>query len=550
MAGFDSDDEMEEHIDNMTIGLQLQQFLDEWHFRVIHSNMADTWDRNEACAMAIELIAMNGLDMNKQERDALVEMDEDSMVKQMVKKMGLKERKSFEHFVLQLQLVISSATRVRHCISEVAQAKRMLKQCTEAPDSDVMQTLQQNLAMAGRDLARGMEDGDKGITQQVLKKAVIEGATEVGEIKLIRETWLKSTEQRMSRLDKCASEADHAKQELMAIQSQLDSFGADQNAKTKGVLNNLTAGQDKALMHSVFSAWHGNFLKYKAEKDIHDKFRKMISDAEDKLITYRERQLANVKGVLLRKAAEQDGGIMDDVIRLWRKVIMDDKGDAEMQRHRKATEAKLATMEASTLENNKKIMTRMTAGNDNTLMELCWQSWHKFVVEYRKNKEFEDSVKKAEHDFQEFMKEKSEAAKGVLNRMTQGSEAGLVGGAFQGWRDYYKEVKESRELEEMMLNGDAKFKSLSGRQSGAAKGVAGRANDLEDEIFIGHIFYSWSCEAALGRVTKHYANKMDQKKHQLDSVQTMFQSFAQQLEQGIGGSPRSQQKKKPSLPAA
>merc|ERR1712195_331522 len=116
-------------------------------------------------------------------------------------------------------------------------------------------------------------------------------------------------------------------------------------------------------------------------------------------------------------------------------------------------------------------------------MELCYQSWQKFVVEYRKNKEFEDSVKKAEHDFQEFMKEKSEAAKGVLNRMTQGSEAGLVGGAFQGWRDYYKEVKESRELEEMMLNGDAKFKSLAGRQKGAAKGVSQRANELENEVF-------------------------------------------------------------------
>jgi hypothetical protein len=550
MSGFDSDDELEEHTDNMTIGLQLQQFIDEWHFRVVHSNMADMWDRNEACAMAIELVAMNGLDMTAQEREALVEMDEESMVKVMVKKMDMKARKSFEHFVLQLQLVISSATRVRHCLTEHADAKRMVNQCTEAPDSEVMQTLQQNLAMAGRDLARGMEDGDKGITQQVLKKAVIEAAKEVGEIKDIRETWLKSMEHRMSRLSKCASEAEHAKQELMAIQSQLDSFGADQSAKTKGVLGNLAAGQEKALLHSVFSAWYGNFLKYKAEKEIHDKFRKIISDAEDKLIAYKERQLSNVKGVLLRKAAESDGGLMDDIIRLWRKVIMDEKGDAEMQRHMKEAQEKLARMEKSTLENNRKIMTRMSAGNDGTLMELCWQAWHTFVVEYRKNKEFEDKVKKAEQDFQEFMKKKSDEAKGVLNRMTSGSETGLIGSSFQAWRDYYKEVKQSRELEEMMLNGDAKFKSLAGRQKGAAKGVAQRANELENEVFIGHIFYSWSCEAALSRVTKHYASKMDQKKHQLDAVQTMFQSFAQQLEQGIGGSPRSQQKKKPPLPAA
>merc|ERR1719191_141891 len=107
------------------------------------------------------------------------------MIKEMVKNMDMSARKSFEHFVLQLQLVISSATRVRHCLTEVEQAKRMVNQCTESSDSEVMQTLQQNLKMAQQDLARGMEDGDKGITQQVLKKAVIEAAHEVRDIKEI-----------------------------------------------------------------------------------------------------------------------------------------------------------------------------------------------------------------------------------------------------------------------------------------------------------------------------------------------------------------------------
>jgi hypothetical protein len=317
------------------------------------------------------------------------------------------------------------------------------------------------------------------------------------------------------------------------------------------VLTNLIAGKDKALVHSVFSAWYGNFLKYKAEKDIHDMFRKQISDCEDKLIQYKERQLANVKGVLMRKAAEQDGGILDDVIRLWRKVIMDEKGDKEMQAHMKATQEKIANMNKANIANNKKFMTRMSAGNDNTLMELCWQAWHEFIVEYRKNKEFEDKVKEAEKQFQEFMAKKSEEAKGVLNRMTSGSESGLIAQSFQAWRDLYKDVKESREMEEAMLNGNAKFNSIMGAQKGAAKGVAQRANELEDEIFISHIFHSWSCEASLGRIMKHYANKMDQKKSQLDQVQTMFQSFAHQLEQGIGGSPRSSsQKKKPAIPAA
>merc|ERR1712070_1145608 len=139
--------------------------------------------------------------------------------------------------------------------------------------------------------------------------------------------------------------------------------------------------------------------------------------------------------------------------------------------------------------------------------------------------------------------------------MSGSSDSGLVMNIFTAWRDYFVDLKQSRDLEEMMANADSGFKSLNLKQKNAANGVMSRLHRAEEEIFIDSVFQNWATEAALSKVMKHYAGKMDQKKHQLEAVQTMFKSFAVQLEQGIGNAantPRTQRKsaQKPPLPAS
>merc|ERR1719487_882321 len=116
----------------------------------------------------------------------------------------------------------------------------------------------------------------------------------------------------------------------------------------------------------------------------------------------------------------------------------------------------------------------MTAGNNTTLMELIWQTWNSWLEEYKKNKDLEDAVKKAEQQLAEFTAKKSEEAKGVLARMSGASESGLIMNAFTAWRDLLKELNESRKMEQLMAEQQAKLKSLSGKQKGAAKGVSQR----------------------------------------------------------------------------
>lgn len=61
----------------------------------------------------------------------------------------------------------------------------------------------------------------------------------------------------------------------------------------------------------------------------------------------------------------------------------------------------------------------------------------------------------------------------------------------------------------------------------------------EDNVMMMHIFMNWHTEVRTEQVRRHYMGKMDNKEQKFEAVQTMIKSFASQLEQGIGNSPRS-----------
>merc|ERR1712072_1113824 len=123
--------------------------------------------------------------------------------------------------------------------------------------------------------------------------------------------------------------------------------------------------------------------------------------------------------------------------------------------------------------------------------------------------------------------------------MSGSSDTGLLHLVFAAWVEEWKGGQKEREMDAMMSGHDAKFKSLNMKQKASAKSVASKCHQQEEENMMMVFFYAWSMEARTEHVIKHYSGKMDQKKQQLDSVQTMFRSFANQLEQGIGNTPRT-----------
>merc|ERR1711934_662111 len=100
---------------------------------------------------------------------------------------------------------------------------------------------------------------------------------------------------------------------------------------------------------------------------------------------------------------------------------------------------------------------------------------------------------------------------------------------------HYKDEKEAKKLEEMMLANEARFAGLNGRQKDNAMGVQQRVNEQMDlNVMLKH-FSAWATDTKLERIMRHYNSKMEGKKQQLQSVQHLFKNFATQLDQGLKG---------------
>jgi len=245
--------------------------------------------------------------------------------------------------------------------------------------------------------------------------------------------------------------------------------------------------------------------------------------------------LNNVRNVLMRKAAEGDSALLQQVWKAWTDEVQETKREAGSQGAMAAMEARLASQTAAQAENNKKVMARMAGGSDNALLTVILGAWVQFSADYKKNKEEEDEIERREHQFAEFMKQKKEGAKAVLDKMNAATDSGLCELVISTWGQYYKDEKDARKMEELMAENEAKFGALNGRQKDNAMGVQKRVNEQMDLNLMLKHFSAWATDTKLERIMRHYNSKMEGKKHQLQSVQHLFKSFANQLDQGLKG---------------
>merc|ERR1711988_778234 len=91
-----------------------------------------------------------------------------------------------------------------------------------------------------------------------------------------------------------------------------------------------------------------------------DMFEAEIENLDAKLMEYRQASLNNVRNVLMRKAAEGDSALIQQVWKAWTDEVAETKREAGSQGAMAAMEAKLAAASQAQTENTKKVMARMS----------------------------------------------------------------------------------------------------------------------------------------------------------------------------------------------
>mmetsp|Transcript_146840 Transcript_146840/g.259524 ORF Transcript_146840/g.259524 Transcript_146840/m.259524 type:complete len:553 (-) Transcript_146840:223-1881(-) len=495
-----------QEMDNNNAAIQVQQFLDEWYYRILNSSLAKTCDQKSALSILLDILTLLGVPI--EDKESILDLEEDGLVSKLVEIMPKSILSDFETIALQLQSVVHTASRVRKAVEG-------------PPEDNAIQEV--------------FEEGDgQGVFQQILKSSVVEASKQVSRIQKVHTSWKKNTETRLARLFRAAEEAEHAMQQLVAIEAQLEDFGAGQKKKSKSMLMNMAEGNDKTLLKTTFSSWNGYYLKIKAENAIRANFEKRLTDAEDAYIQYKAGQISNISGVLLRAAMEENNTLLAGVIKVWSDEIASKNMDEESKAKMKQVEEKLQKMAESQTANAKRVMARMAGSNDKTLLSLCVQAWQKFTYDYHREKELEDAVKRKEQEVKEHLAAKKEETKAVLNRMLGASEAGLKSLMMQNWIQYYTDEKKAKEMEAALLDVDTKLKALNLRQTQNARGVQTRINDQIAMNLQMRVFGNWLLETKTNRVTNWFNQKIESKRRQLQGVQDLFKRFAMQLEQNLG----------------
>jgi AAA+ ATPase superfamily predicted ATPase len=81
------------------------------------------------------------------------------------------------------------------------------------------------------------------------------------------------------------------------------------------------------MNHLQFSSWIGYVEKVHSEQAIRKKFQDQIDLCEKKLFQYKEAQIANIRGVLMRGAMQETEVLMHMVWKFW----MDEVNERKME---------------------------------------------------------------------------------------------------------------------------------------------------------------------------------------------------------------------------
>merc|ERR1711907_890428 len=151
----------------------------------------------------------------------------------------------------------------------------------------------------------------------------------------------------------------------------------------------------------------------------------------------------------------------------------------------------------------------------------------------------EDAVKAAEQKVADFMKSKSEGAKGVIDRMNSATDSGLVEHVISTWVQYFRDQKKAEEMEAILNGANSKFGAFGARNKAGAMSAGQKATAVKEYGLTIHAWLLWTDVTKTERLLRYYQNRIEGRKHQLQGLQTMFRTFATQLETGLkDGTPR------------
>jgi len=494
------------------VKIVVQTFLQEKHYQDLHVHLSDQWSHCHSLSAAVRLMEAHGVYITATEEANLAKLPEESMIEVLVTKMPQQSREQFEHFFLQLSLIASTTTRLRHALE--TGNSHAVEEVLEAAE-------------------------DTGILGYILKMAVAQAGIEAKAHEEELDKYMTVMTDKMDPLMECQAKALSVQKALSAAKSELGIGQAEAKEKSKNVLMNIVGGKTEAFRNAVFVEWASCVKREKKMREVREEYEEEIKAAQGRLNDYIEKQLGIMRNMLNSQSAEGLKVLMTECFHAFVAQVEDKKREIEKAKEMEALEKSIKDFGAEQSAKSKKVLSRMNAGSEQGLLALTFAAWVQFHEDYKKNKDMEDAVREKEKMVADFMAKQNEGAKSVLSRMSDGNDSALIQTCWKAWLEFYTEIKKANEMQELMNANADKFGSFNKQNKAGSMTTSQRIAANQDEQVIIIVILMWKMHVKVNLMKQWAKEKNNKKKQQLVGVKGLFKNFANELESGLReGTPR------------
>jgi hypothetical protein len=455
---------------------------------------------------AVKLMEQYGVVLDAADVQKMEGMNESQQINSLVGKMPQQSNEQFQHFFLQLQILVSTASRIRKALEEGNAA-------------EVDQALSEAEAT--------------GISQYLSRMAIVQAGTEVRTLKTQYQAWMKDANIRMGALIRGQEDAMQAQKKLTKAQDELTAFLTSQNEKVKKVLVNFLGGNSAAMQATYFKEWNKLVKDIKMEKEIRAEFQVRMDNVQQKLMEYKVSQSAGISKMMQRRAEGKVEELILEVFDAWKQDYKDEKLIRDNAAEAAEIEARLAEMKKAQSANSKKVLARLTGKNEMALVEETFMAWKEDLLTRKLADLQAAQEKEAEERLIRILAEKKEGTKKALGSLAAGTDQALYKLTYDAWKECWDDMKREAAVAEALAQAGEKMSAFNGRNKMGAMSVSEKAAFLQDQYILMRTMYSWKLDVKMEKALKKQEAAITSKRQQLVMVQQMFKDFASKLETGL-----------------
>lgn len=481
----------------------VKEFLDESHLRTLHQVLSTSWSRLHSLSAAMKLMESYGVKLTPEEVEHLSSLDEENQISELVMRMPNQSNEQFQHFFLQLQLLVSTATRVRRALEDGD--PNMLEEALNDADSTE-------------------------IAPYILRIAIVQAGSEVGTLKSHFETWMKKVDDKLGSLLRGQDDAISAQKKLAYAQAQLVQYQSGQVDKARMVLINWGDDFGQVLKVQCFKGWINQWRLGREAGTIYQEYEERIQYATGHLEHYKEVSQESIRSFMRRKGESLKYLLLKDVMAIWQEHSTNQRTLEGYALEVQSLNERLADFSKAQVNRATEVFKRFNKDADVGLMRIVFAAFTHSYEEILAEKANLDQASDMTTLVQKYKKTKSESASRILQGIFHDEDGALCNSCFQGLAQAWQEGKIEAETKKQNEEFQKQVGVLKECNKKRAHKVMEKSKPHLATQILQRMFYAWRLEARVENCLKLYHYKIDAKREQLVGVQQMFRNFAYKLE--------------------